>query len=389
MSTSPAPQFDAQAELSRAFAHAGERRDREDLTVKEARLRELRPEMAYASATERVAGREYTGEVIPPGATSGERVVNSEGYALARARGRSPEMGLRLLSQGEFVSELRLRTNVDTTTGAGLLVESARDVATAAHPVRLPNLIEIVPTDGGRVHRTSTTTYTGVGSETATGSALPALTALQLPAGQNEDIVLQPFGFTATVGLGHFLDRGPFQSTVNQLLRVELLRSLESSMLNSAGTGVLFQGVLSTSAGIPVIDATSQDNELAVGKGVETVQAAGFGFAAPLVALAHPTTLRKLRFSQRTSTTAYITVPELLPDISRWLPCLSIPVGTVLVGEAFSGCVLWVGPGGVQFEASRSDSTNWVDGNVTLRFVADLAFRTRQSSAWCAVTNLA
>lgn len=327
---------------------------------------------AEADAAERIAKRDA--ERVRA-AVNGHNVSPAELFRIRAEAARTAYTASGKASVA-LLDAAQMRTALDTTTGVGLIVEdrTARVVATAQHPVRLPALVDFRIAQDLRVHASETTTYTGSAASAAEGAALPALTALLVPS--SADIMLSRFGCTADFSRYHWEDAGVFARTVAALIEREFWRGLESDLINGS------TGILASVTATPIGADTQID---ALSKAVEAVQNAGH--YGPLTAVLNPSTLNAIR-RQKTSQGAYILdAGSPLEDVTL-LPCAGVAAGTGIVGDFAAGQALWVHREGVMLELAGSNNSGFTDGTATARINSYLAHRVVQSSAFGVVTGL-
>lgn len=362
-------------------AEAAEARERAD---SDARL------LAGAMRLEERGVPAYAGRTLAERADTSESV---RAFRLREAGGVGGRMhgDLKLghiLSTRELANGLRARTVFDETAGAGLLHEipAERLTTIAPQPTRVLDVVRVVPLESPLLEHTETGSFSGAAGGTPEGVAVPELTNLSLT---QETVALKPWSVAGEVARQHLTDSALFSSAMDTLFRRELKRSAEAAILNGDGVsdGLHWDptGILQTS-GVPVVAKGTGTRVAAISAAVADVMAAGwFDEPGGITVTAHPTTLAAI-FSESTSGGVLIPIREAVPFVSQWVPSLSVPVGSAVVG-AFNMAALLV-TGGLDFTIALSHLDYFIKGIAVLKLDTRAAFRVLETSAFANVTGL-
>lgn len=256
-------------------------------------------------------------------------------------------------------------------------------------PRSIIDLIQVLSTDSDSVEYSEQTTRTNAAASAAFGTALPE-SAYEWAV---RTVNVRRKGHHVTATRGNLADQGQLQGILETLLEDDLRVHLEDEMVDGAGTGELFEGIL-TATGIGSVtyqDAShSSENRFdAIHRAITVVRLAdrrdptGVGY--------HPNDHEEQVLS-KTSTGAYIAANPTESDRRTvWgfpaVPSDAFNEGTAVVANWRRAATLWVRTG-TSVEAYNQHSDYALKGLVLLTAWLRAAFKTVRPDAVCEVTSL-
>jgi hypothetical protein len=133
-------------------------------------------------------------------------------------------------------------------------------------------------------------------------------------------------GALTPISMSTLQDSSLAEETINRLLTGSWRRAVVALAINGDISPSLI-GALNAAA-VSSVDATGETAAEAIAAAAALVQ--GAGWYGPLVAVASPTTLRKVFVAKDTSGN-FLRVRSATPAIGAWLPAMGVPDGQCLV----------------------------------------------------------
>lgn len=283
--------------------------------------------------------------------------------ALAGSTGRFGRLDL-----GKVASRDALKAELGSTDVAGLIQSDNRGLlAPLYRPLRLLDLLPVGTTDSNLIEYVQVTGQSAVAAETAEGSLKPEATF----GFEDADAPVRTIAAWVKVRKQTLADARGLQAFIDQSLRYDVRRRLETQAVAGDGTGQNLTGILETTGVQDPTVVTAESSADRVHHGIVGIQLAD---QEPNFVALHPNDWETIRLSRDDSgasagTGGYLFGPPSQGGaVTLWgLPVVvtpAIPEGTALVGDARAALILI--REGVNVLISDSDQDDFIRNRVTL-----------------------
>lgn len=308
---------------------------------------------------------------------------------LSHERARVETDPSEILTRDQSRDMLRQRTTVDISTGGALVPVDQRVFPPVEKPVRRVRLLDMITigtTDSDIVKWTKQSVRTDAATPVAFGTA--AGEADYEFSLQTSNVRRIPQFIPATKDT--LADQGQLETLLEQQLATGVRLSAEAEVLNGAGTGEHFLGILGTSGIGSIVTrdgshATEYDLD-ALHRAITTIRLGLFGEPDGLGL--HPTDFETINL-QKDSQGRYIYPPGTeIETIWGLVPVVTplFTAGTALIGD-YSWATLWLREG-ITVSATDGYQDFFTRGMVAILAQMRAAFAVQQPAAFAKVTGL-
>lgn len=351
-----------------------------------------------AQAAAAISAPAVQGEVKSLVTMMADRILGSEefkGIDIAGKAKSSAPMGTQFLGKGLDAMETKALITGLSDTSAGAFITNQR-VGFVPDPQRRRSVLDLltVGTTGvDAVEYARQTAFTNAAAQVPEATATTTGTKPEATiAFEKVTETVKTIANWVPASRQSLADAGQLRMIIEQQLRYALEKYLEEQILNGAGTGGDFTGIIQTS-GI-LSQAKGSDSVVdAVHKGITQIR---LGFVEPSGVVLHPNDWQVVRLSRddggaSAGTGNYLYGPPALAGAEQmWgLPVVvtaACPDDTGLVGD-FKQAALWVREG-VQVLASDSHSDFFVKNLIVVLAEMRAAFGVLMPKAFCKVTSV-